>query len=116
MFTILHVVATSSIGLGISEHIATTLKDRGHSSNSDTPPTTGQDRRLRLFLPRKNITQHMHVTLCSPCIYKRGRQGPFEDRGKTEEKTHTLHPHLDTWDHLPLSPACNPYYKQFGAR
>jgi hypothetical protein len=114
MIMILHIVAASTIGLCMIEHIATAPKDRGHSSNSDTSPTTGQDRRLQIFLPGNNVTQHLHVTLCSPCIYKRGRHGPFQRGG--QENRHTLHSYLETWDHLPLSPACNSYYKHLGAR
>jgi hypothetical protein len=37
------VVAASSTEPRMSGHVATTSKDRGHSSNNDTPPTTGQE-------------------------------------------------------------------------
>jgi hypothetical protein len=30
--------------------------------------------------------------------------------------THTHHPSKETWDPLPLSKACNPYYRHSGAR
>jgi hypothetical protein len=37
-------------------------------------------------------------------------------RAPVESLTYTLHSHLETWEPLPLSPACNPYYKHFDAR
>jgi hypothetical protein len=46
-----------------------------------------------------------------------GRDPSKKKRGKkTEEEIHTLHSHLETRDHLPVSLAYNPYYKHFGAR
>jgi hypothetical protein len=61
----------------------------------------------------------MHVTRRSSCVYKRGGQGPFQERKKKEKKeanTHILHSHPETWELLLLSPVCNPYYKHFDAR
>jgi hypothetical protein len=67
----------------------------------------------------------MHVTLCSPCIYKRGRQGPFQGE-KRWGKTHTpfdssrasaLHLHILRPGSSSLShQLVISYYKHLGAR
>jgi hypothetical protein len=43
--------------------------------------------------------------------YKRGGK---DLQGGGTNQTHTHHP-KETWDLLPLSKACNPYYEHFGA-
>jgi hypothetical protein len=50
IITTLRVVATSSTGLRMAGHVATASKDKSHSSNSNTPPTTGG---LRSSFPEK---------------------------------------------------------------
>jgi hypothetical protein len=52
MITTLRIVP----GPRMSGHITTASKDMGHSSNSGTPPTKGQDWKLQPFLPRKDFT------------------------------------------------------------
>jgi hypothetical protein len=53
--TTLRIVAATSIEPRMTRHVTTASKDMGHSSNSGTSPTTGQEWRPQMFFPRKNI-------------------------------------------------------------
>jgi hypothetical protein len=88
-------------------HRATYDRTRRYSIKGQEPLLqqwyTTDYRRPRIFFPRKNIMQHMHVTRRSPYVYKRGGQGPF--LGRTEGKsigrsTHQRRTHtpLTSWD------------------
>jgi hypothetical protein len=72
-----------------------------------------------------SILSFYHKCNPSPLLEKYKRGGRDPNGGGTQERTHahtslrqphTHHPSKETWDPLPLSKACNPYYEHSGAR
>jgi hypothetical protein len=109
------------------------LRYRGNYSHRIRRKTAAPDATFFIFLFHLfPISPFYHKCNPSPPLenYKRGGRGHAheEKKRRIEHTTNTemTHTHLakttthtsleETWDPLPLSKACNPYYEHYGAR